>query len=548
MKAAPIDRLLEGRAAYRARRWSEAAQLLSEAEAGAPLAPEDYEALATARFLMTPDTAAARVMAAASEVLLERGDVARAVRAAYWAGSTLGRLGGMAASSGWIARGLRLLEEAGLVDSVERGYLLLPSIFGALRAGQPEVGFGLIGETAAIARRFGDSDLLLYARLLEGRAHLLHGDMQAGFAALDDVLVTATTVEVSPIVAGHVFCTLIVTAHQMHDLGRAREWTAAIERWCELQPDLQMYRGECQVYRAHVLQVAGDWPRSQQQVASACEAFLRPPPHPAAGLAFYEQGELHRLMGRYAAAEEAFTRAASLGHSAQPGLGLLRLGQGRIEAAQAAVRRALAEADGQLGRAGLLPAYVEIQLSAGATDEARTAASELAEVAAHIGSEYLHALAAQAEGAVLLSAGDARSALPRLRAAAAAWQRLDAAHSFARARLLLGEACRALGDYDTARMEIEGARDAFRQLGAEPDRQRAESLLASPARERASGLTDREVELLARLATGKTNREIGAELHISEKTVARHVSNIFNKIGVSSRAAATAYALKHDLA
>jgi len=254
------------------------------------------------------------------------------------------------------------------------------------------------------------------------------------------------------------------------------------------------------------------------------------------------------LMGRYAAAEEAFTRAASLGHSAQPGLGLLRLGQGRIEAAQAAIRRALAEADGQLGRAVILPAYVEIQLSAGATDEARTAASELAEVAAHIGSEYLHALAAQAEGAVLLSAGDAGSALPRLRAAAAAWQRLDAAYSFARARLVLGEACRALGDHDTARMEIAGARDTFRQLGAEPDRQSAESLLASTARERTSGLTDREVELLARLATGKTNREIGSELHISEKTVARHVSNIFNKLGVSSRAAATAYALKHDLA
>jgi DNA-binding NarL/FixJ family response regulator len=548
MKAAPTDRLAHGRAAFRARRWSEAAQLLGDAEAEAPLGPEDYEALATARFLMTPDTAAARVMAAASQVLLERGDVARAARAAYWAGSTLGRLGEVAASSGWVTRGLRLLEEAGLEDSVERGYLLVPSIFGALRAGQPEVALSLAGEAAAIARRLGDSDLMLYARLLDGRARLQRGELQAGFAVLDDVLVTATTTEVSSIVAGHVFCTLIVTAHQMHDLGRAREWTAAIERWCELQPDLQMYRGECQVYRAHVLQVAGDWSRAQQQVASACEAFLRPPPHPAAGLAFYEQGELNRLIGRYEAAEEAFTRAASLGHSAQPGLGLLRLGQGRVEAAQAAIRRSLAEAEGQLGRAGLLPAYVEIQLAAGAAEEARTAATELADVAAHIGSEYLQALAAQAEGAVLLSAGDAGSALPRLRAAAAAWQRLDAAYSFARTRLLLGEACRALGDHDTARMEIEGARDAFRRLGADPDRQAAEALLAEPRRERPAGLTEREVELLALLATGKTNREIGAQLFISEKTVARHVSNIFNKLGVSSRAAATAYALKHDLA
>jgi DNA-binding NarL/FixJ family response regulator len=548
MMASPTDQLADGRAAFRARRWSEAAQLLGNAEAEALLSTEDYEALATARFLMTPDTAAAQVMAAASQVLFERGDVARAARAAYWAGSTLGRLGEVAGSSGWVARGLRLLEEAGLEDSVERGYLLLPSIFGALRAGQPEVAFGLAGEVAAIARRFGDSDLMLYVRLLDGRVRLLRGELQAGFAVLDDVLVTATTTVVSPIVAGHVFCTLIVTAHQLHDLGRAREWTAAIERWCELQPDLQMYRGECLVYRAHVLQVAGDWPRAQQQVASACEAFLRPPPHPAAGLAFYEQGELNRLTGRYAAAAEAFTRAASLGHSAQPGLALLRLGQGRAEAAQAGVRRALAEAEGQLGRAGVLPAYVEIQLAAGATEEAQTAATELAGVAAQIGSEYLQALAAQAEGAVLLSAGDASSALPRLRAAAAGWQRLDAAYNFARTRLLLGQACHALGDHDSARMEIEGARDAFRRLGAEPDRQRTQALLAGPGRERPAGLTEREVELLALLATGKTNREIGAQLFISEKTVARHISNIFNKLGVSSRAAATAYALKHDLA
>jgi DNA-binding CsgD family transcriptional regulator len=546
---APTGSLLtDGRHAFRERRWADAARLLGEAEAQDPLEADDYEALTTARFLRCPDQAGAGVMIAASHALLERGDVARAARAAFWAGATLARLGERAASSGWVSRGLRLLEEAGLQDSVERGYLLIPSIFDALRARELEVASGLIAESGSIARRFHDPNLATLVRHLDARALMARGQVPAGLAILDDVVVTATTSEISPLIAGLLFCSAIVIAHQVHDLGRAREWTAAAERWRESQPDLEMYRGECQVYRAHVLQVAGDWPRAQRQVASACEAFLQPPPHPAAGLAFYEQGELHRLTGRHAEAEAAFTRAASLGHSAQPGLALLRLAQGRAEAATAGIRRALTEASEPLARAGVLPAFVEIMVAAGGHDEARAAAAELREVAAQSGSDYLKAMAAQAEGAVRLTVGDAGSALPRLRDAAAAWQRLEAAYSFARTRLMIGEACAALGDADAARLEIEGARDVFRQLGAEPDLRAAEALLVTPNRRRPAGLTEREVELLALLATGRTNREIAGDLFISEKTVARHVSNIFNKIGVSSRAAATAFALRRGLA
>ena len=538
----------DGRQAFRERRWSDASRLLAAVEAQAPLEPDDYEALATARFLLSPDQAGAGVMSAASQVLLERGDVLRAARAAFWAGATLARLGGRAASSGWISRGLRLLEEAGLADSVERGYLLVPMIFDALRARDLELASGMIAEAGAIAGRFHDAELTLVVRHLDGRVLLARGGVSAGLAILDDVVVTATTSNVSSLIAGLLFCSVIVTAHQVHDFARAREWTTAAERWRESQPDLEMYRGECQVYRAHVLQLTGDWPRAEQQVTSACEAFLQPPPHPAAGLAVYERGELYRLTGRYAEAEEALTRAASLGHSAQPGLALLRLAQGRGDAAAAGIRRALAEASGPLARAGVLPAYVEIMLATAAHDEARLAAAELEEVAAMSGSDYLKATAAQAEGAVRLRIGDAGSALPRLREAAAVWVRLEAPHNIARTRLMIGEACAALGDADAARLEIEGARDAFRQLGAEPDLRKTEALLAARDRPRPAGLTEREAELLALIATGMTNREIARELVISEKTVARHVSNIFNKIGVSSRAAATAFALRQGLA
>lgn len=550
MTKAPGTRpLVDGRAAFRARRWSEAARLLAEAEVLDPLDPGDYEALTTARALISHDRDAAEIFGDASRVLLERGDVRAAARAAGWAATTLRRLGEVAAGSGWQNRAQRLLDEAGIDDCVERGYLLLTQVYEAIViAGDPATAMALIGEIGAIARRFGDDGLLNFNRHQEGRVRLLQGDVQGGLALLDEVMVTAMTTEMSPLLVGMTFCGLLQAVDDVHDLGRAREWTAAVERWCQSQPDLDIYRGECRVHRAHVLLVGGEWERASEQVGLACATFLRPPPHPAAGFALYEQGELHRLAGRYAEAEDAFSQAAALGHSAQPGLALLRLGQGRVEAAEPSIRRALAESPSPLARATLLPAQVEIALAAGDLDCARTAAAELGEIASRLHSDYLRGLALQGRGAVSLAAGEPAEALRELRRAAMAWHQLDAAYQAAQTRLLIGRACRELGDEDAARLEIEGAHRAFSQLGAGPDTRRAEALLARPGRDRPLGLTGREVQLLALLATGKTNREIAADLFISEKTVARHVSNIFDKLGVSSRAAATAYAHKHGLA
>jgi DNA-binding NarL/FixJ family response regulator len=541
------DSLEQGRQAFRARRWSQAVRLLSDAETYSPLTPEDYEALTASRFLIGPDQAGAEIMGAASQVLLVRGDVLRAVRAAFWASATLGRMGRVAAGSGWNARGRRLLEDAGIEDCAERGYLLTSPAFAAMHNGEFETVFGLAAEISAIARRFGDADLLAFIRQVEGRTRLLQGDVQDGMAILDEVMLSATTTEMSPLIVGLIFCFVIRTAHEFHDFGRAQEWTAAIERWCLPQPDLDMYRGECQVYHAHVLQVTGDWQGASAQVASACRAFLRPPPHPAAGFALYEQGELHRLAGRYPEAERAFSHAASHGHPAQPGLALLRLGQGRLDAANASIRRSLAETQDPLARAGVLPAFAEIMLAADDIEAAQGAVAELGQIGGQTRSEYLRGLAAHADGVLLLAAHRAAEALAELRRAAATWERLNAAYHAAQTRFQIGRACRQLGDEDAARLDIEGARHAFASLGAAPDVRRAAAFLA-PRRDLPLGLTGREAELLALLATGKTNREIAAQLFISEKTVARHVSNIFSKLGVSSRTAATAYALRHDLA
>jgi DNA-binding NarL/FixJ family response regulator len=350
------------------------------------------------------------------------------------------------------------------------------------------------------------------------------------------------------LLAGLIFCFVIRTAHEFHDVGRAREWTAAIERWCLPQPDLDMYRGECRVYHANVLRVTGDWPAASRQASAACRAFLRPPPHPAAGFALYELGELHRLQGSYAQAEDEFSRAVWHGHPAQPGLALLRLGQGKPETASGSIRRALAETGDVLARATLLPAFVEIMLAVGDAEAGQRAADELGQIGDRLCSEYLQGMAARARGMLLLAAGQPEEALAELRRASVIWQRLNAAYHAAQTRILIGRACRELGDEDAARLEIDGARQAFAGLGAEPDTRQAAAMLAQAGRDLPAGLTGREAELLTLLATGITNREIAARLFISEKTVARHISNIFSKLGVSSRAAATAYALKHGLA
>ncbi len=538
--------LEQGREAFRQRRWSEAQKLLEAAEKRSPLSPADYESLAMARYLLSSDNSGLGVMEEAHHVLLARGDVRRAAKLAYSLGMNLVSRGENASGQGWIARARRLLDD-GELDCPERGYLLMPTAIKAAQAGDLETAAAIFREAIRIGKRFGDNDLVTLARQGEGRALLRTGAGDAGLSIIDEVMVSVTSGEVSPVVVGIIYCSVIETLHEVYDLRRARDWTAAMERWCAGQPELAMYRGECMVYRAHTLQIGGEWEKAHEELAKACARFLGPPAHPAAGSAFYQEGELHRLTGRLAEAESAYVQAGALGRNPQPGLALLRLAQGRVESAHTMIKRVLSESRGPMERAAVLPAYVDIMIELGDLDSARSAASELSGIAATTGSAYLGGLASQATGATSLATGEVPVALQELRSACSIWQDLKAVHHAAQVRLLIGLACRRLGDDDSARLELDAARMAFVQLGAEPDRARIDELEKKGTRDRVGGLTGREVELLNLLATGKTNREIAQQLVISEKTVARHVSNIFNKIGVSSRAAATAYAFRHNL-
>jgi DNA-binding CsgD family transcriptional regulator len=534
-----------GRECFDRRAWADAFAELSAADREAPLEPEDVERLATAAYLLGRDEESVELWERAHRELMRRGDEERAARCAGWMVFVLMNGGEFARASGWLARARRLLDD-GQRDCVERGHLLVPLAVQHAFAGDWPSAHAISGQAAEIGDRFGDIDLVTLARNIQGRALIGQGRTVEGMTMLDEVMVAVMADEVSEIVAGAVYCSVIEACQEVFDLRRAQQWTAALTHWCESQPDLVPFSGNCLVHRAEIMQLHGAWPDAVDAAERACERLLRRG-QPAVGAAFYQQAELHRLCGEFAQAEEAYNKASRWGREPQPGLARLRLAQGQVGAAEAVIRRAADGAQDRLVRSRLLPALVEIVSAAGDVDAARAAADELSEMAADLDAPLLRALAIDAQGAVLLLEGDARAALGALRLAWTAWQELEVPYEAARVRVLSALACRQLGDEETAEMELDAARWVFQELGAVPDFARAQALSRKAAGKPAGGLTARELEVLRLVATGKTNRSIAADLFLSEKTVARHVSNIFAKLGLSSRAAATAYAYEHEL-
>ena len=539
------ERLHDGRTAFDRWSWPEAYEHLSAAVNGdAVVEPADLERLAIAAYLTGRDNESTAAWAAAHQGWLARHAPQHAVRCAFWAGFGLVQRGEMAQGGGWLARAGTLVDQHGL-DGVERGYLLLPEALMAMGGGDHRAAFDRFSEASELAQRFGDRDLAALGAIGRGEVLLRSGRVGDGMRLLDEAMVSVTARETSPSVSGVVYCAVIDACQQAFDLRRAREWTVALDRWCSGQPGLVPYRGQCLVHRAQILQVGGAWAEAMTEAQRACER-LAEPPHPAVGMAHYELGELHRLRGELGDAEAAYRRAHAAGRQPHPGLALLRLAQGRIEAAVAAIERALDDANDHISRLQLLPASVEILLAAERTADARQAADELAERAAATSTPVLDAVAAQARGAVLLAERDAGAALDALHVACQAWQEMEAPYETAQVRVLIGAARRAVGDPDSAELECDAARAVFERLGAAPALARLGALMADSA-DPVVPVTARELEVLRLVATGSTNREIANALSISERTVERHLGNIFTKLDVPNRAAATAFAYDRGL-
>lgn len=540
--AEPLD---QGRESFGRQAWADACAQLSEADRRVPLEAEDLERLAIAAFLVGREAQSAEVWARAHHEMLLLGDVERSARCALWLAFSLVMRGELARGGGWVARARRLLD--GRRDCVERGYLLWLTGFQSIVADDIASACATFGQATKVGDRFGDPDLTTLAQAGQGRGLLRLGETAAGVALLDEAMVAVEAGEVSPIVAGDVYCTVIEGCQEIFDLRRAQQWTAALTHWLASQPDLVPYRGQCLVHRAEIMQLGGAWQDALEEARRAAERFLQPSGHPAAGAAFYQQAELHRLRGEFAAAEEAYREASRWGREPQPGLALLRLAQEQVGAATAAIRRVREQASDGVIPSTLLAAYVEIMLAAGEVQAAHAAADELSRIAGDLRAPLLSAAAGHMQGAVLLAEGDPGGALVELRRAWTGWQELEVPYEAARVRVLVGLACRHLGDRDGAEMELDAARRVFQQLGAAPDLARVQALSAWPAGTAAGRLTAREVQVLRLVAAGRTNRAIAAELVLSARTVDRHVSNIFTKLGVSSRAAATAWAYQHQL-
>lgn len=452
--------------------------------------------------------------------------------------------GRRAVAGGWLARARRLLEAES--PCAEWGFLLVLEAESAHSEGALSAAAAKADEAIALGRKFADTDLEADALQCLGRLLIAQGQPAEGLGLFDEAMLLASEGKLGLFTLGKVYCSLISACEELADFQRASEWTQVGVNWATPQPS-PVFPGLCRVHRAEMLQLKGEWVEAEAEAQRACDELCEVNRFNA-GLAYYEIGEIRRRLGDLDAAERAFRLAEDYGHHPQPGLALLRLACGNRSGASAGIARALAEqAWNRLGRAKLLPAHVEIACAVGDVDVARASAQELREIAEEYGTTGLRAASLGAQGRVALAEGDHATACGVLRRALHEWQALDLPYEVATARVLLAEASRAAGDEEGASRSFDAAVALFERLGAVADLEATRAMRDHAGADLPCGLTAREAEVLRLVAAGHSNKDIAQRLYLAQKTVARHVSNIFAKTGVSSRAAATAFAFQRGI-
>ena len=521
--------------------WAAEYSRLAAADQQEALPPQDLERWAVAAHLLGKDDEVLVIRERALRAYQAQGETEHAAYCIFWLGYHLGNAGQGAAAAAWLARLRRLVADAD-PDGPLPALVAEADAVNLMFSGEPVRALEIFETNAEVAHRVGNVDLRVLAQLGRGRCLMMLEQPEAAVTALDEAMLTVVAGGVAPQVVGLTYCVVISMCMERLDVARAAEWTRALGTWCDAQTGLVPYRGNCRVHRAELFQLHGAWAEAESEARQITE--LPESRRDVRGGAHYRLAELHRLRGQWSEAEHEFAAAAAAGHEVQPGLALLRAAQGRVDLGVAGLDRALAERPlGQL-RPLLLAARAELALEMRDLDAAHAAADELAASAAALDPPYVLALSAGVQGRLRLAEQDPRGALPLLRRAWALWQQVDAPYEAARIRVQVSAACRAVGDEDAARMELDAARTMLTHLGARGD---LPALEARAGIENGRPLTARECEVLVLVARGCTNRAIATSLFLSEKTVARHVSNIFGKLGLSSRAAATGYAYEHGL-
>lgn len=447
-----------------------------------------------------------------------------------------------AIGSAWLRRARRAVGE--MPDCAEHGHLLIREAQLAHGSGDLALALERAEAATALGRRLRLPDIEAVGLEATGRILIDQGDVAEGMGHLDEAMLFAIEGRLDAYTTGRVFCSMIGACDEVGDLRRAAEWTDAVQAWSDRHP-VSLFPGLCRLHQAEVLQWRGDWSAAEAEARRACDELVSLNlPNAAAG--FVQVGEIRRRIGDHDGAEAAFRRAEELNGQAWAGLALLRLAQGRDAEAATSIARALEGAGtSRLARGKLLRTYVQVMVAIGRIDAASAAVEELDAIASSSENPVIDASAATARGHLLLIQGDCAAACGALNEALRLWTELDAPYEVATTRSLMGQACRRNGDQDGAEAAFSAAEEIFQQLGAVSDARLTDQHPSQA--ERPAGLSAREVEVLQLVAAGMTNRQMAAQLMLSEKTIARHVSNIFVKIGTSSRAAATAFAFEHGL-
>jgi DNA-binding NarL/FixJ family response regulator len=537
----PRDALGPARAALQRKDYAAVYRSLRRVADQRTLDPDGLSMLSDAAWWLGRITEYLELCESLHQRYLDEGQIDRAAARALDVGFTWMMRGEFAMGSGWMSRGRRLLD--GQPPGRAHGLLMYAEGSGALDEERLDDATEMAAGLQRLGRDLGDDTLVALGLLLQGLAEIRRGRLRDGFAVLDEAMLPVIADRVERDFAGNIYCTIMAVCYDLMDLDRAREWTRATERWVAGFSDAVMFLGVCRAHRLQLHALEGSWADVEREAAEV-ERDLADMNVAAVAETAYQLGETFRIRGLLDQAAESYRRAAERGRQPQPGAGLLQLANGDPDGACAAVTAAVAGAGSSpFARARLLRAQVEVAVASGHLGTAASAAERLNEVKDRYPTPGFAAWADEARGAVLFAQNHPADAVPLLSSAAAGLAQLNAPYDAARASLLLADAVAATGDEDAARVHRRAAIDTFQRLGVPPPPAPRPTSRLLP-----DGLTAREAEVLARVATGASNREVAAGLVISEATVRRHLANIYVKLGVSTRTAAAAWAHEHGLA